>query len=146
MPYDLDTGRIIWRIHLASGPDAVFGVLTTDAGRASFWAESAIERDGEIFFSFPNGMQWIAEIYDQQPDHTFSINYFDNQVDFQILPDGAGGTDLTMIDNGSPDPQRWETLTGWVSVLMNLKAVVDRGVDLRNHDAARSWDHGYADN
>jgi hypothetical protein len=39
-----------------------------------------------------------------------------------------------------------EVLPGWVSVLMALKAYVDHGVDLRNHDAARTWDQGYCDN
>jgi len=37
-------------------------------------------------------------------------------------------------------------LAGWVSVLMALKAAVDHGVDLRNHDPQRTWDQGYADN
>jgi len=34
----------------------------------------------------------------------------------------------------------------WVSVLMNLKARADHGVDLRNHDPARTWTKGYVDN
>jgi hypothetical protein len=35
---------------------------------------------------------------------------------------------------------------GWVSWLMAMKAAVDFGVDLRNHDAERTWFDGYADN
>jgi hypothetical protein len=35
---------------------------------------------------------------------------------------------------------------GWVSVLLGLKAAADHGVDLRNHDAARTWSQGYCDN
>ena len=60
--------------------------------------------------------------------------------------DGAGGTDLTLTDEGVPEADHAEVLAGWVSVLMALKAAVDFGVDLRNHDPARSWDQGYADN
>jgi hypothetical protein len=41
---------------------------------------------------------------------------------------------------------RMEMAAGWVSVLMAMKAAVDHGVDLRNHDASRSWSNGYADN
>jgi hypothetical protein len=29
---------------------------------------------------------------------------------------------------------------------MSLKAAADHEVDLRNHDADRSWDRGYCDN
>ena len=35
---------------------------------------------------------------------------------------------------------------GWVSVLMAMKAALDYGVDLRNHDIERTWMKGYADN
>jgi hypothetical protein len=31
-------------------------------------------------------------------------------------------------------------------VLLCMKAAVDHGVDLRNHDEKRSWWQGYADN
>jgi hypothetical protein len=30
-------------------------------------------------------------------------------------------------------------------VLLALKAAVDHGIDLRNHDPRRTWDRGYAD-
>jgi hypothetical protein len=33
-----------------------------------------------------------------------------------------------------------------VSVLLALKAAADFGVDLRNHDPARTWWQGYCDN
>jgi hypothetical protein len=33
-----------------------------------------------------------------------------------------------------------------VSVLLALKAAVDFSVDLRNHDAGRTWCSGYVDN
>jgi hypothetical protein len=35
---------------------------------------------------------------------------------------------------------------GWVSVLLALKAAVDFGVDLRNHDPERTWSTGFVDN
>ena len=39
-----------------------------------------------------------------------------------------------------------ENRAGWVSVLLGLKAWADFGVDLRTHDAARSWAAGFVDN
>jgi hypothetical protein len=88
---------IEWRIHLSSSPERVYELLATAEGRASFWAESAPERDGDT-------------------------------------------SPLTDTANDA------ETRAGWVSVLLALKAAADHGVDLRNHDPARTWETGYADN
>ena len=55
-------------------------------------------------------------------------------------------TDLTLTDEGIAAEDWAEVHAGWVSVLLALKAVADFGVDLRNHDAERSWDKGYANN
>ena len=41
---------------------------------------------------------------------------------------------------------RSEVTAGWVSVLLAMKAAVDYGVDLRNHDETRTWSSGFADN
>ena len=62
------------------------------------------------------------------------------------MADMAGGTDLLLTETGTPPAERAESLAGWVSVLMALKAAVDHGVDLRNHDARRSWAQGYVEN
>lgn len=35
-------------------------------------------------------------------------------------------------------------IPGWVSLLMSMKAAVDFGVDLRNHDPERAWEQGFA--
>ena len=45
-----------------------------------------------------------------------------------------------------PESEMEETIAGWGSVLMALKAAVDHAVDLRNHDPERTWDQGYFDN
>jgi hypothetical protein len=43
--------------------------------------------------------------------------------------------------------EEWEeVVAGWVSVLMALKAAVDYGIDLRNHDARYCWEEGYVEN
>lgn len=33
-----------------------------------------------------------------------------------------------------------------MSVLLNMKAAVDFGIDLRSHDLSRTWLEGYVDN
>ena len=133
-------GRIRWNLHLASPPEVVYAMLATGAGRARFWAESAEERDGEIDFRFPGGLAWHAPILAADPPRRFQLRYFDNSLTtFDVAPDGRGGTDLTLTDEQVPP-------TGWLSVLLTLKAAVDHNIDLRNHDPARTWQEGYVDN
>jgi uncharacterized protein YndB with AHSA1/START domain len=146
MPYDPETGNITWRIHLTSSPFEVFDAISTDSGRARFWAECTRETNETVHFRFSNGLEWTGRILEQQPPERFTIDYFGSRVTFQVQPDGDGGTELTLIDEDTPGEDRYETFAGWISVLMALKAAIDFGIDLRNHDPARSWDQGYADN
>jgi len=43
-----DPGVNRWRLHLNNPPHQVYEMLTTDEGRARFWAEEVVERDGHI--------------------------------------------------------------------------------------------------
>lgn len=147
MSFQADPGLICWRLHLRSPITKVYQTLATDAGRASFWAESAAEQDGIIHFVFPNNVTWAGRIVLATPPHSFVVQYYGNSVAaFTLADDGQGGTDLTLTDTGVPTAHRTEVIAGWVSVLMALKAAVDFGVDLRSHDPARHWDNGYVEN
>jgi uncharacterized protein YndB with AHSA1/START domain len=133
---------IRWRLHLASPPNDVHVLLSTDEGRARFWAESAVEQDGVIGFRFPNGEIYHGPVLASEPTALFEVDYFGAPARFELEPDGSGGTDLTLThDHDHPD-----TRPGWISVLMALKAAADFGVDLRSHDPARTWDQGFVDN
>ena len=134
---------IEWRIHLASTPERVYEFLASASGRAAFWAESAPERDGTIEFRFPDGLQLSSRILAVEPPHRLTLTYFgDSEATFSLCADESGGCDLSLSDTASDA----ETMAGWVSVLLALKAAVDFRVDLRNHDSARTWSRGYADN
>lgn len=138
---------IRWRVHLAASPGAVYDMLATGDGRARFWAESAEESEGQIHFVFPNGRTLSSPIEESIPARKLSLRYFGGSLTtFAIDSDGRGGTDLTLIDEGVSPEDAVETLAGWVSVLLTLKAAADHGVDLRNHDPERSWDQGFVDN
>ena len=139
--------EIRWHLHLNSTTQEVYRALSTDDGRASFWAESAIEQDGVIHFVFPNQLTWEACILQAVPAQCYAVRYFGNSIaTFLLEEDGKGGTDLTLIDRGVSAKDRVEVIAGWVSVLMALKAAVDFGIDLRAHDPARTWDQGYVEN
>ena len=132
-------------MNIPASPEAVFAVLDSAEGRASFWSESAIEADGYIEFRFINGYAYRSRILERNAPHTLSIDYIGGPVRFELEADGKGGTDLLLTHEGI-DAEDWnEVHAGWLNVLFPLKAWVAHGVDLRNHDPERSWDQGYAD-
>ena len=135
-----------WKIHLRSDPEAVFLFLTTAEGREKFWAEKAPERNGVIHFTFPNGESYDSKILRLHPGREFHIDYFNSYLKIILDPSENGGTDLTLINEGVGDSDYLETYAGWVSVLLNLKAVLDYEVDLRNHEKNRTWDQNFVDN
>jgi uncharacterized protein YndB with AHSA1/START domain len=138
-------GPIRWRMHIPSPPERVFEALDTGAGRASFWAEAAPEQDGWIEFRFPNGESCRSRILERDPPRLLVLEYFGSPVRFELAADARGGTDLLVIHEGVPLAEWNEVHAGWLNVLFPLKAWVAHGIDLRNHDARRSWDQGYAD-
>ena len=147
MTFQSDPGIIRWKLHLNTSPQTVYEKLSTDEGRASFWAESAVEQDGVIHFIFPNQAAWKGRILENEPSERFQVEYYGGSITtFELHPDGSGGTDLTLTDQGVPAEDRTEVIAGWVSVLMALKACVDFDVDLRNHDPRRTWDDGNVEN
>jgi len=145
--FQSDPEIIRWKLHLRSSPQAVYEKLVTDHGRASFWAESAVEQNGILHFVFPDQVEWQGKILEKVPFRKFKIEYYGgSSTTFELESDGADGTELSLTDQGVPQEDRTEVIAGWVSVLMALKASVDFGIDLRNHDHKRTWDDGYAEN
>lgn len=138
---------IRWKLHLRSAPQQVYDMLNTDEGRARFWAETARETNGEIEFTFPDGERWCGRVLERIAPKRFQVEYYgDSITTFVLEPDGAGGTVLLLEDQTVSSEDHAEVMAGWVSVLLALKAAVDYGVDLRNHDPERTWDQGFADN
>jgi len=145
MPLERD-GTIRWLVHLRSDPQTVYELLTTDEGRSRFWAQRAEEDDGFVRFEFADGQSLTSEILERDPPWRFALSYFGgSRVTFELVSDGVGGTDLVLQEANAPESERLANLAGWVSVLLTLKALADFGVDLRNHDPARSWEQGYVD-
>lgn len=147
MTFQPDPKIIHWRIHLRASPEQVYELISTNDGRALFWAESAMELDKHIQFIFPDGQKWRGKILEEKEHSLYRVNYFGNSTaTFQLEGDGGKGTVLTLTDEGVAAQDRAEVIAGWVSVLLALKAACDFGIDLRNHDARYTWDKGFADN
>lgn len=136
---------IVWRLHLASPPEVVYAVIDSDEGRAGFWAESADEKDGEVTFRFSDGTVMSGRIMKRLPNESWAVEYFGSLATFELAGDGQGGTDLTLRDEGVAEEDYLEVSAGWLNVLLPLKAWVDHRIDLRNHDASRTWRDGYVD-
>jgi uncharacterized protein YndB with AHSA1/START domain len=113
MAFQPDPTVIRWRAHLGSPPAHVYQLLATDAGRARFWAESAIERDGAIEWVFPGGQTWRGTILERHPPRRFVVEYYGGSItSFELADDGAGGTDLVLTDAGVPAEDRAEVIAG----------------------------------
>ena len=135
-----------WRLHLQSPPAEVFRAISTPTGQMGFWVEWAQRSGNEIDVVFPDGSREKMTVLEAAIPHRFVVRYFGSITEFDLASDDGGGTDLTIHAHEVPDDQRAEVAAGWVSVLLALKAAVDYGIDLRNHDAARTWANGYVDN
>ncbi|MEM8510203.1 MAG: SRPBCC domain-containing protein [Bacteroidota bacterium] len=137
---------IKWKLCLQSAPSKVFTYLTSKEGIERFWAEKAAIKDGHIQFSFPNNQRYASKILNQEPNRNFRIEYFNSIVDLNLSENEFGGTRLEVVNSNVEKEEYLANYAGWVSVLMTLKAAIDFGVDLRNHDPQKTWDDGYVDN
>jgi hypothetical protein len=126
-----------WKVHFKSAPSEVYRAISTPLGRSRFWAESAKESDGVIHFVLPGDRTDDAPIERAVREHLYVVRLFGERISFALAPDEHRGTDLTFTHEGEPDPSTW------VSLLLRLKAHVDFGADLRNHDPGRT--DGYLD-
>jgi uncharacterized protein YndB with AHSA1/START domain len=137
--------KVQWRIHCKSGPERLFELLSTDAGRRLFWAEESRSSGSGFSLRFPDGTEERCLLVSAEPPHRFAFRYFGSEVEILLQPDGSGGTDLTLTNIGVPQEDYDEVNAGWLSVLLPLKAAADFGVDLRNHDPRRTWRELYVD-
>ncbi len=138
-------GPIHWRMHLPVPPVDVFAALASDAGRAAFWADEAVEQDGVIRFRFPSGVVYEGRVLECRSPELFAVEYFGGVARFELAADGRGGTDLLLTHSGVAVEEWNEVHAGWLNVLFPLKAWLAGAIDVRNHDPERTWDLGYAD-
>lgn len=142
---DSKSGRVRWRLHIQVPPEKVFAALDSDEGRASFWAESAVETGGHVEFRFINGHKCGSRVLERIPPNVLVFDYMGGPARFEMRSDGDGGTDLQLTHEGIEAEEWADVHAGWLNVLFPLKAWLTHGVDLRNHDPERTWDQGYAD-
>ncbi len=146
MGFQEQNGVIEWKVHFTSSISKVYGMLTSDEGRKQFWAEETKEANGIVEFHILNYPKYQSKIVAKEEPHLFKLEYFGTTVTFHLKKTDDGGTDLQLIAETPNEQIKLEMTSGWVSVLMAMKAAVDFGVDLRNHHPDRVWDNGFLDN
>lgn len=125
-------------VNCASAASDVYRAVSTVLGRERFWAESAPESGGVISFVLADGRTDESPIEQAVQDRLYQLRHFGQTLTFTLASTPTGGTDLTLTaPDGDVDSGEL------VSLLLRLKAFVDFGVDLRNHDARRTT--SYAD-
>ena len=67
---------ILWRLHTASPPERLWELLTTDAGRARFWAETS-RSDGDRFtLGFSMGLEGECRVIEAAPPVAGRLHLF----------------------------------------------------------------------
>lgn len=94
--------------------------------------------------TFPGGEAVNARLIRAERPSVIEMLYFGAETRFDLSP--AEGGCVVKVDAMVPEIEFDEVNAGWVSVLMNLKAVAGFGIDLRNHNERYSWARGFADN
>ena len=112
MSFQPDPSKIRWKIHFVSPPEKVFDALATDAGRASYWAESTPERDGRIAFHILNYEPFSGRVLRRERPRVFALEYFGTIVEFCLAGDGCGGTDLSLLASQVDESIRMEMVAG----------------------------------
>ena len=145
--FQSESGVIKWKAHFRSSPERVYGALASPNERAKYWADTVEERAGKLTYEFKSmGFRDEGRILKQVPQRLFSVEYLGTEVNFHLSADSTGGTDLELHVRNVPESRRTELIAGWVNFLMTMRGAVDFGIDLRNHDAERTWNKGYVEN
>jgi hypothetical protein len=139
-----ETETIVWRLHLAASAERVFAAWKSPEDHARFWCERSEETPSGFSLHFIDGTVETCVIEESSAPSHIGFRYFGSRVDIH-LERAEAGTDLTLEARDVPREEWHEVHAGWLNVLLPFKAWVDFGIDLRNHDAARTWRQRYAD-
>ncbi len=135
---------IVWRLSLAVPREQVYELLSTDEGRARFWAEATRRRGDAIVFRCADGSTHRAWVIEEKPPLRFSLAYQGGIATFRLVKSGKG-TRLELAHAGVAAADRAVAEAAWVGILLGLKAAAQFDVDLRNHDRRRSLRQRFVD-
>lgn len=141
---DRSTTTLSVKVRLNSPPSVAYERFTTDQGRETFLCESSQNDGTAALLQFPNGETTHLVTRASAANSRFAFEYFCDPVHVEFWAADHGT--IVSLTTTVAVADAADIRAGWVSVLLALKASVDFGVDLRNHDKAHSWDQGFVDN
>lgn len=138
------TKEIVWRLHLSAPPERVYEAWLDVNAHPRFWCERSRLVPEGFEFEFIDGTQERCAVLESIPASLIRLRYFGARVEIALAA-ASGGTDLTLTARDVSASDWEDTHAGWLNVLLPFKAWVDFGIDLRNHDPARTWRRRYVD-
>ena len=136
---------IVWRLSLAVPREQVYELLSTDEGRARFWAESTRRRGDAIVFRSADGSTHRARVDRGKAPAALLAGLPGRHRDVPPDETRGKGTRLELAHAGVAAADRAVAEAAWVGILLGLKAAAQFDVDLRNHDRRRSLRQRFVD-
>jgi len=150
-PYDWT--QFTQRILIKASPEKVFKAWTDQKEIVKWFTvktELEPKKGGRLYFEWLAGDKLEAKVIRiRRPNLlVFPFGSADEQVEVKISKE-KGGSLVELHQYGMRTTPKYRVSmhlgcqTGWVFFLTNLKCWLEHGIDLRSHDASRSYRQGY---
>ena len=136
--------EIVWRLRLDASPERVFAAWLDPEQHARFWCERSEPMPQGFRQRFIDGTVGECAVLESRPPARLVLRYFGSRIELELARREAG-TDLTLTATEVAASDWHDMHAGWLNVLLPFKAWIDHGLDLRNHDPARTWRERYVD-
>ena len=148
-----DWSKFTLKIEIKASPAKVFKAWT-DAGTISRWFTVKTEfepvKSGRIFFEWLGGDKLETTVLAIKKNERLVFPFGPNKEKVEVKFTKSGrGTLLTLrqYDMLTTSESMWSMHkgceVGWTFFLTNLKAFLEKGIDLRSHDKSQSYKQGY---
>jgi uncharacterized protein YndB with AHSA1/START domain len=152
-PAKYDWSQFKMKIEIDRPVSVVFEAWTNGDEIAKWFTEEAIiepRRNGRIYMMWLTGETMDDKIISIAKNRLFTIPFGDKRerVTVRFKKDGRGCIcELHQYNMGTSPKDKWEwhkgCAMGWTFFLANLKAYLEHGIDLRNHNPKRSYKKGF---
>jgi uncharacterized protein YndB with AHSA1/START domain len=144
-----DWTQFTLRIAIRATPARVFKAWTHDQTVSRWFTEKTLiepRRQGRIYFEWLAGDKLEAKVISIVKNRSFTFPFGDQgeRVTVKFRKDGKGCIcELRQYHMATNEKSKWEMhrgcIQGWTFFLANLKAYLEHGIDLRDHNPKQSY-------
>jgi uncharacterized protein YndB with AHSA1/START domain len=144
-----DWTQFVLRIAIRATPAQVFKAWTHDKTVSKWFTEKTMiepRRNGRICFEWLDGDKLEAQVISitKNQSFTFPFGRRGERVTVKFKKDGKGCVcELRQYNMTTSEKSKWEMhrgcMQGWTFFLTNLKAYLEHGIDLRDHNPKQSY-------